>query len=75
MKNGAEMPAEKLRPNEVPERPWQHILVDFIMKLLVSKGYDLILVVYNRFLKMLHFVVITKEIMVEGLARLFRNNV
>ena len=51
MKNRAEMPAGKLRLNEVPEKPWQHILVDFIMKLLVLKGYDSILVVYNRFLK------------------------
>ena len=33
MKNRAEMPVGKLRPNEVPKRPQQHILVDFIMKL------------------------------------------
>jgi len=30
MKNRAEMLAGKLRPNEIPERPWQHILVNFI---------------------------------------------
>jgi len=42
--------------------------VDFIMKLLVSKGYDLILVVCDRFLKMLHFVAMTEKIMAEGLA-------
>ena len=69
------MPAGKLRPNKVPERPWQYILVDFIMKLPVSKGYDSILVVCDRFLKMSHFVAITEKIMVEELARLFRNNV
>ena len=57
MKNRAEMPAGKLRPNQIPERPWQHILVDFIMKLPVSKSYDSILVVCNRFSKMSHFVV------------------
>jgi len=67
MKNRAEMPVGKLRPNKVPERPWQHISVDFIMKLLVSKGYDLILVVCDRFLKMLHFVAMTEKIMAEGL--------
>ena len=65
MKNGVEMPAKKLRPNKVPERLWQHILVDFIMKLPVSKGYDSILVVCNRFLKILHFVVTTEKITVE----------
>ena len=69
------MPAGKLRPNEIPERLWQHISVDFITKLLVSKSYNLILVVCNRFLKMLHFVVIIEKILVEGLARLFRDNV
>jgi len=37
MKNRAEMPAGKLKPNEVLERPWQHILVDFITKLPMSK--------------------------------------
>ena len=65
MKNGVEMPAKKLRPNKVPERLWQHILVDFIMKLPVSKGYDSILVVCNRFLKILHFVVTIEKITVE----------
>jgi len=75
MKNRTEMPAGKLRPNQVPERLWQHILVDFITKLPVSKGHDSILVVCNRFLKMSHFVVTTEKTMVEGLARLFRDNV
>ena len=74
MKNRAEMLAVKLRPNKVPERLWQHILVDVIMKLLVSKGYDLILVVCDRFSKMLHFVATVKKITAEGLARLFRDN-
>jgi len=49
--------------------------VDFITKLLVLKGYDSILVVYDRFLKMPHFVTMTEKITVEGLARLFRDNV
>ena len=68
------MPAGKLRPNKVPEKLWQHILVDFIMKLPVSKGYDSILVVCNRFSKMSHFVATTEKITAEGLAKLFRNN-
>jgi len=59
MKNRAEMPAGKLRPNQVPERPWQYISVDFITKLLVSKGYDLILVICDRFSKMSYFVAMT----------------
>ena len=74
MKNRAEIPVGKLRPNKIPERPWQHILVDFIMKLLVSKDYDSILVVYDRFSKMSHFVAMTEKITAEGLVRLFRDN-
>jgi len=74
MKNRVKMLAGKLRLNTVLERLWQHILVDFITKLPVSRGHDLALVVYNRFLKMLHFIVMTERITVEGLARLFRDN-
>jgi len=36
MKNRGEKPVGKLRPNKVPEKLWQHILVDFIMKLPIS---------------------------------------
>jgi len=75
MKNRAEMPAGKLRSNKVPERLWQHISVNFITKLPMSKGHDLILVVCDRFSKMSHFVATTEKTMAEGLARLFRNNV
>ena len=69
------MPVGKLRPNQVPERLWQHILVDFITKLPMSKDYDSILVVCDRFSKMSYFVTTTEKTMVEGLARLFRDNV
>jgi len=75
MKNRAEILVGKLRPNQVPERSWQHILVDFIMKLPVSKGHNSILVVCDRFSKMSHFVAMTEKTTVEGLARLFRNHV
>ena len=75
MKNRAEMPAGKLRPNQVSEKPWQHISVDFITKLPMSKGHDSILVLCDRFSKMSHFVATTEKIMAEGLARLFRDNV
>jgi len=75
MKNRAEMLAGKLQPNQIPEKPWQHISVDFITKLPVSKGHDSILVVYDRFSKMSHFVVMTEKTMAERLARLFRDNV
>ena len=75
MKNKVEISVGKLRPNKVLERLWQYISVDFIMKLPVSKDYDSILVVCDRFLKMSHFVATTEKIIAEGLARLFRDNV
>jgi len=64
----------KLRPNIVPEKPWQYILVSFIMKLLISRDHDLILVC-DRFLKMLYFIVTTEKIIAERLVKLFRDNV
>ena len=69
------MLAGKLRPNEVLERLWQYILVDFIMKLPMSKDHNLILVVYDRFSKISHFVATTEKTIAEGLVRLFRDNV
>ena len=74
MKNRVKILAGKLRLNTVPERLWQHISVDFITKWPVSRGHDLVLVVYDRFLKILHFIVMTEKITLEGLARLFRDN-
>jgi len=74
MKNKAEMPAGKLRPNQVLEKPWQYISVDFITKLPMSKSHDSILVVCDRFSKMSHFVATTEKTTAEGLVRLFRDN-
>ena len=62
----------KLKLGEVPEKLWTHILVDFITKLPIV---DAILVVCDRLSKMMHFVAATEGITVEGLARLFRDNV
>jgi len=62
-------------PNSIPEKPWTHILADFIMKLPLAQGYDLILVVADRLTKMVHFIPTTEKTLAEGLARLFRNNV
>ena len=75
MKNRAEKSAGKLKLSEVPEKPWTHLMVDFITKLPVVAGKDTILVVCDRLSKMTHFVVTTEEMSAEGLARLFWDNV
>ena len=62
-------------PNLIPEKPWTHISADFITKLPLAQGYDLILVVVDRLTKMAYFIPTTEKTMAEGLARLFRDNV
>jgi len=61
--------------SEVPKKPWSHLTVDFITKLPVVAGKDAILVVCDQLSKMAYFVATTEGTSVEGLARLFRDNV
>jgi len=75
MKNRTEEVAGKLKLSEVPEKPWTHLTVDFITKLLLVAGKDMILVVCDRLSKIMHFVATTEETSAEGLARLFRDNI
>ena len=49
--------------------------MDFITKLPLVAGKDIILVVCNRLSKMIYFVTITEKTTVEGLAWLFRDNI
>jgi len=74
-KNHIEQPAGKLMPNSISDKPWMHILADFITKLPIAQGYNLILVVVDRLTKMVHFIPTTEKTLAEGLARLFRDNV
>jgi len=62
-------------PNSIPEKVWTHISADFITKLPLAQGYNLILVVVDRFTKMAYFVPTTERTSAEGLAQLFRDNV
>ena len=75
MKNKTEEVAGKLKLGEVPGKPWIHLTVDFITKLPVVAGKDVILVVCDRLSKMTHFVATTEGTLAEGLARLFRDNI
>ena len=38
MKNRMDISAGKLKLNTMPEKPWQYILVNFIIKLIISRG-------------------------------------
>jgi len=70
-----EVSVGKLKLSEVPKKPWMHLIVDFITKLLLVAKKDTILVMCDRLSKMTHFVATTEETSAEGLARLFRDNV
>ena len=67
--------AGKLKLSEVPEKLWLHLMVDFITKLPVVAGKDVRLVVCNWLSKMTHFITTMEGTSVEGLARLFQDNV
>ena len=67
IKNRTEVTIVKLKLNEVPEKLWIHLTVDFIMKLLVVAGKDAILVVCHRLSKMTHFVAAIEGTSAEGL--------
>jgi len=75
MKNRTEEPAGKLKLSEVPQKTWTHLTVDFITKLPVVAGKNVILVVCDRLSKMTYFVAMTEGTSVEGLARLLQDNV
>ena len=75
IKNRIEAPIRKLKLSEVLKRLWTYLTVDFITKLLLVVGKDAILMVYNRLFKMIHFITTTEEMLAEGLARLFRDNI
>ncbi len=53
--------------NEISERLWTYLIVDFITKLLVAEK-DAILVVCNRLSKMVYFVAIMEGTLVEELS-------
>jgi len=74
-KNQTQPLAGKLMPNLIPEKVWTHISADFITKLPLAQGYDSILVVVDRFTKMVHFIPTTEKTSAEGLAQLFRDNI
>jgi len=61
--------------NEVLEKVWTYLTVDFITKLLLVAGKDAILMVCDRLSKMAYFVATMKRILVKSLARLFRDDV
>jgi len=74
IKNYTEVLVGKLIVNEIPERLWMYLTVDFITKLLLVVEKNVILVVCNRLSKISYFVVTVEGTSAEELTRLFRDN-
>jgi len=68
MKNRTEALVGKLKLSKVPEKLWTYLTVNFITKLPIIAGKDVILVVYDRLSKIVHFVATIEGMLVEGLA-------
>jgi len=68
MKNRTEVLVGKLKLNEISEKLWTYLIVDFITKLPLVARKDAILVVCNRLSKITYFVTTTEGTSVKGLA-------
>ncbi|CAI7929327.1 unnamed protein product, partial [Closterium sp. NIES-54] len=70
-----EQQAEKaglLQPLPVPEQPWQVVSLDFITGIpSTSRGHDSIIVMIDKFSKMVHFIPTNATATTEATARLF----
>jgi len=69
-------PAGLLQPLPVPEQKWEHMTMDLITDLPVTKhGYDAVVTFVDRLTKQVHFAPTKKRVTAVGLARLFRRTV
>ncbi|GJP58674.1 hypothetical protein CLOP_g2069 [Closterium sp. NIES-67] len=76
MKSSHQRAAGLLQPLDPPERPWQHITMDYLTGLPAGpSGNDAILVVVDRLTKMAHFIACQQKITAEQTAQLFIANV
>jgi hypothetical protein len=60
-----------LRPLPIPEGSWESVSMDFMVSLSPSRGFDVIMVVVDRFNKMAHFIPTEKNAMTQETRRLF----
>ena len=75
IKNHTESLVGKLMANKVLKKPWTHLMVDFITNFPLVAEKNTILVLCNRLSKIAHFVATIKGILVEELAKLFKDNI
>ena len=67
--------AGELHPLEIPQGPWQEISIDIIRPLPKSNGMDAIVVIVNRFTKMIRLKAATTNISLEGITNIYRDDI
>jgi len=67
--------AGELHPLEIPEGPWQDISIDMIGPLPRSNEMDAILVIVDRFTKMIRLKATTTNLSSEGVAKIYRDEI
>ena len=67
--------AGELHPLEIPEGPWQGISIDIVGPLLKSNGMDAIVVIMDRFTKMIRLKAIITNISLEGITKIYRDKI
>jgi transposase InsO family protein len=68
-------PHNPLHPHEIPTEPWEHISIDIIGPLPMSNGYDAILVIVDRFSKMIILQAINTTLNAVQTAEIYRDHV
>ena len=70
-----ELPRNPLHPNRIPTQPWTHVSSDLITCLPESDGYNAILVIVDRFSKMLILIAIRDTLTTPQMAEEFQDHV
>ena len=60
---------------EIPQGLWQEISINIIGPLPKSNGMDAILVIVDRFMKMIHLKATMTNISLEGIVKIYRDNI
>ena len=60
---------------EIPQGPWQEISIDIIRPLPKSNKMDAIVIIVNWFMKMIRLKATTTNILLEGIAKIYRNDI
>jgi len=67
--------AGELHPLEISKGPWQEISIDIIGPLPKSNGIDAIVVIVDRFTKMIWLKATMTNISLEGIAKIYRDDI